>query len=192
MIIVLIGPPGSGKGTQSAKLADYFQIPHLSTGEILRQAKRDQTELGLRIQEILDAGHLVDDATILDIVAERISQSDCKNGFLLDGYPRRLQQAIDLDQLLQSRNLSMTAAIELAVPKDQLKTRIQERLAKAVDPRPEDQPVALAKRLQIYEQETQPVVEFYLAANCLIQIDGALPINSVFTEIVSALAERQL
>jgi adenylate kinase len=186
MRLVFIGPPGAGKGTQCQRLAAHFEIMHLSTGQMLRHAKASQSPLGKIVGPILDSGSLVDDDTMNKIVRERISADDCSKGFILDGYPRTIPQANSLTQFLKSNN-RLSAAILLHVDRDELVRRLNQRFQELENPRPEDQPKAIPKRLDIYEEVTRPLVEYYESNLC--RIDGSGTPDQVFGRIQCALLE---
>ena len=186
MHFVFIGPPGAGKGTQCQRLSNDLRIPHLSTGEILRKAKTDQTPLGKAIANGLDGGDYVDDDTMIQLVRERIDQPDCKKGFILDGFPRTIPQAENLPTILgPARELS--AVFLLFVDRSVLGQRLAERFAKAETPRPEDHSDAIPKRLEIYETATLPLVDFYRQSCSLHEIDGHGSPDDVYKRVRSAL-----
>ncbi|HMP80112.1 MAG TPA: adenylate kinase [Pirellulaceae bacterium] len=188
MRLVLIGAPGSGKGTQSALLCRHYGIPHLSTGEILREAKRLGTPLGKRVAPIMDSGGLVDDALMLEVVRERLLREDCLQGFLLDGFPRTLPQSNDLDRLLGEFGWPLTAVIELQVSLAELERRLINRYHEMENPRPEDQPDAISKRLDLFEKLTKPILDHYRAAGLLHSIDGMRTPDEVFNEVRAVLS----
>ncbi len=190
MIFILIGCPGAGKGTQSALLESHFDIPHLSTGEMLRAAKASGSELGRQVAPILDSGRLVGDELMIGVVAEKIATPECKNGFLLDGFPRTVPQAEALDNLLQSRSRQIDAAIELRVPEEELFKRILNRAEEAEHPRPEDSPDSIVKRLAIYAQKTAPILNYYRAQKRLVSIDGLGGPQTVFESILEQIPHQ--
>ncbi len=189
MRIVFIGPPGAGKGTQAVRLADHLGIPHLSTGDILRSAKRAGTDLGKRVAPIMDAGGLVNDELMLGVVRERLAQDDCGGGFLLDGFPRTIPQATGLQQMLQQSAQQLDYVIELRVADDELKKRLERRFHEMENPRADDQPEAIPKRLAKYHSETAPLLDFYRGRDRLLKtIDGIGSIDEVFDRILAAIA----
>lgn len=184
MRLVFIGPPGAGKGTQCQRLSDHYNIPHLSTGQMLRQAKASQSPLGKIVAPILDSGSLVNDETMIKIVFERISMDDCENGFILDGFPRTIPQANSLAEFLESQK-PLTAAVLLHTEREELLRRLNQRFLELENPRPEDHPRAIPKRLDIYDAVTRPLVEYY--QSCLIKIHGEGSPDDVFDRILSQL-----
>lgn len=186
MHVVFIGPPGAGKGTQCQLLSADLKIPHLSTGEILRKAKADRTPLGILIASGLDAGGYVDDETMIQLVGERIKQADCKNGFILDGFPRTIPQAENLPAIL-GLTRPLNAVFSLSVKLNVLVDRLSDRFSDAEVPRPEDHPNAIPTRLEIYETTTKPLIDFYRGSNLLYEIDGHGAPDDVYGRIKSAL-----
>jgi adenylate kinase len=187
MLLVFIGPPGAGKGTQSVRLCENFKIPHLSTGNILRNAKAAGSELGRIVGPIMDAGGLVSDELMIEVVADRLAQSDCRNGFLLDGFPRSIPQAHSLDNMLASRKQRLAAVIELHVPIAELQRRLINRFFELDDPRPEDQPDAIPNRLKLYEQITRPLIEYYSTKKILVKVNGLGSPDEVFHRIETGI-----
>lgn len=187
MLLVFIGPPGAGKGTQSKRLCERYQISHLSTGDILRKAKANGTELGKKVGPIMDSGGLVNDELMVQVVDEAINRPDCRAGFLLDGFPRSIPQAEALDELLSRRRQRLTAVIELKVPRAELERRLVGRYYELTDPRPEDQPDAIGHRLDLYERITAPLLEYYTDKRLLLSIDGVGSTDEVFSRITGGL-----
>lgn len=187
MLIVFIGPPGAGKGTQSQRLVEHLGILHLSTGEMLRQAKRDQTELGKIVGPIMDRGELVPDTLMIRVIEQRLSRADCRKGCLLDGFPRTRVQAEALNELLGKQDRQVDAVIELRVNQDELERRLIERFHKLKDPRPEDHPEAIPRRLELYFSETEPLLEYYSARDVLISVNGIGTTQEVFQRIIERL-----
>ena len=185
MRLVLLGAPGSGKGTQAARLKDHLQVPHISTGDLLRAEVAAGSKLGLEAKEIMAAGQLVSDEILLGMLEDRFSRADTANGFILDGYPRNLAQADALDRLLTRIGQPMSRAVQLEVPTEMLVERIAGR-AKA-EGRADDSPESVRTRLQIYNDLTAPVVEFYRQHGQLTVIDGVGSLDDVFNRIVEAL-----
>jgi adenylate kinase len=186
MRLVLLGAPGSGKGTQAAKLKLHLQVPHISTGDLLRAEVAAGTPLGREAKEIMARGDLVSDEILLGMLEERFSRPDTANGFILDGYPRNLVQAAALDQLLQRIGQPMDFALQLDVDNELLIKRIAGR-AKA-EGRADDQPESVRKRLQVYDQQTAPVIEFYRQHGQLTVVDGVGTLDEVFNRIIEAIA----
>lgn len=192
MRLVLLGPPGAGKGTQSARLVAKYAIPQLSTGEMLRAAVEAKTPIGLEAKEIMDRGALVPDAVVVDIIGQRIKQKDAANGFILDGFPRTVAQAEALDDLLSRDGLKLDAVIELSVDEDALldrmKKRVDETIARGGDVRADDNPAAFKTRLEAYRSQTAPVSEYYAGKGELRRVDGMEPVEAVSAAIEHALA----
>lgn len=186
MRLVLLGAPGSGKGTQAARLKDYLQVPHISTGELLRAEVAAASALGLQAREVMARGELVSDEILLGMLESRFSRPDTRNGFILDGYPRNLAQAAALDTLLQRIGQPMDAAVQLAVDPELLVERLAGR-ARA-EGRADDSPESVRTRLQVYERQTAPVIEFYRQHGQLTVVDGVGSLDDVFARIVEAIA----
>ncbi|TWI06153.1 adenylate kinase [Luteimonas cucumeris] len=186
MRLVLLGAPGSGKGTQAAKLKQHLQVPHISTGDLLRAEVAVGSPLGLEAKEIMARGDLVSDAILLGMLEERFSRPDTVNGFILDGYPRNLAQAAAMDSLLQRIGQPMDIALQLEVDNELLIERIAGR-AKA-EGRADDNPESVRKRLQVYDQQTAPVIEFYRQHGQLTVVDGVGTLDEVFNRIIEAIA----
>jgi adenylate kinase len=164
--IVFLGPPGSGKGTQSQILAQSLAIPHISTGEILREAIANETELGKQAKAYVDGGELVPDELLLDLIRERLTQRDAQTGWILDGFPRNIAQAAFLDELLAELGQSSPSAIDLKVPQAVLIQRLMLRGRK------DDTEETIRRRLQVYEENTAPLIEYYQQRDKLLSIDG--------------------
>ena len=186
MRLVLLGAPGSGKGTQAARLKEHLQVPHISTGDLLRAEVAAGSKLGLEAKEIMAAGNLVSDEILLGMLEDRFSRPDTAGGFILDGYPRNLAQADALDQLLGRIRQPMDYAVQLEVPTELLVERIAGR-AKA-EGRADDSPESVRNRLQIYDNSTAPVIEFYRQHGQLTVVDGVGSLDEVFNRIIEALA----
>jgi adenylate kinase len=186
MRLVLLGPPGSGKGTQATRLKEYLQVPHISTGDLLRGEVAAGTELGKQAKAVMDAGNLVSDEILLGMLESRLSQADVAKGFILDGYPRNLAQAAALTTLLERIGQPMDAAVQLDVPTDLLVERIAGR-AKA-EGRADDNPESVRKRLEVYESSTAPVINFYKEQGRLTVVDGVGELDEVTQRLTDALA----
>ncbi|MEF2148039.1 adenylate kinase [Luteimonas sp. FXH3W] len=185
MRLVLLGAPGSGKGTQAAKLKDYLQIPHISTGDLLRGEVAAGTKLGLEAKEVMARGELVSDAILLGMLEDRLQRDDCKDGFILDGYPRNLAQADALNTLLARIKQPMDYAVQLEVPTDLLIDRIAGRAA--AEGRADDNPESVRKRLEIYDSQTAPVIDYYRTNGQLNIVDGVGELDEVFNRILTAI-----
>jgi adenylate kinase len=186
--LILLGPPGAGKGTQAQRLVERHGLVQLSTGDMLRAAVAAGTEIGLRAKDIMERGELVPDEVVAQIVAERIGQPDCRNGFILDGFPRTRAQAEALDRILAARGLALDAVIELKVDESILAGRIQKRAGETVGgPRPDDNPEALKKRVTVYREQTAPLVDHYRQKGMLRTVDGMSPVETVSEAIEAAL-----
>ena len=186
MRLVLLGAPGSGKGTQAARLKSHLQVPHISTGDLLRAEVAAGSKLGLEAKEVMARGDLVSDAILLGMLEDRFSRPDTANGFILDGYPRNLAQADALDGLLLRIGQPMDFAVQLEVPADLLVERIAGRAQ--AEGRADDSPESVRTRLRVYEEQTAPVIEFYRAHGQLTVVDGVGSLDEVFTRIVEAIA----
>lgn len=184
MRIVLLGPPGAGKGTQAILLSKHCSIPHISTGEIMRAAISSGSPLGKKLKGFLDKGELVPDALVIDLMRERLA--DCPAGFLLDGFPRTVEQAKSLDILLEELNAPLAHVIELSVSEDILISRIKRRGKKSG--RSDDTAEIAAKRLQIYWEETAPVTKFYEDAGKVQKIDGLGTVEEVQQRILNIVS----
>lgn len=193
MRLILLGPPGAGKGTQAQRLVETHAIPQLSTGDMLRAAVAAGTPVGLKAKAVMDAGELVSDAIVNAIVAERIDQADCATGFILDGYPRTLAQADAVQAMLEDRRLKIDAVIELVVDDKALVGRIVKRAedAKAAGQpvRKDDNPQVFDERLREYYKKTAPLIGYYYAKGMLKGVDGMATIDEVTTQIEALLAK---
>ena len=185
MRLVLLGPPGSGKGTQAARLKDYLQVPHISTGDLLRAEVAAGSPLGLQAKEVMARGELVSDDILLGMLEDRFSRDDTKAGFILDGYPRNLAQAAALDELLASLGQKFDAAVQLTVDNEKIVERLAGR-AKA-EGRADDNPESVRKRLQVYNDSTAPVIGFYEGRGTLARIDGVGSMDEITARIQAAL-----
>ena len=211
---ILLGPPGAGKGTQAAKIVEKYGVPHISTGDIFRENIKKGTELGKKAQEYMNRGELVPDDLVIEIATTRLLEDDCKNGFLLDGFPRTVYQAEKLDEFLQSHDSKIDNVIDIAVGKDELIERLTgRRVCKScgasfhvvnIPPKQEgicdycggeliqradDNLETVTNRIDVYEDQTMPLIDYYEKAGTLTHIDGSTGLDNVFADIVSALGE---
>ena len=188
MKLIFLGPPGAGKGTQAARIEAAYEIPQLSTGDMLRAAVAAGTEIGKQAKDIMARGDLVPDEVVVGIISERIQAADCANGFILDGFPRNVSQARALDGVLVEKGIDLDAVIELAVDPEILIARILKRAQETADgPRDDDTEEALQHRLRVYEEQTAPVADFYAEKGILRTLDGMQEIDEVTRQIRSAL-----
>ena len=187
MRLILLGPPGAGKGTQAARLVEKYHIAHLSTGDMLRAAIAAETPIGLKAKDIMASGALVPDEVVVGIIADRIEQRDCANGFILDGFPRTVPQAEALDALLKQKKLKLDAVVQLLVNEAILLQRVENRIAQMKERgeaiRADDNVEALAKRLEVYRGQTEPLVHYYGDRRMLATVDGMKSIDEVTAEI---------
>jgi adenylate kinase len=192
MRLILLGPPGAGKGTQAQRLVERHNIVQLSTGDMLRAAVAAETEVGLKAKDIMAAGGLVPDEVVIGIISDRIELPDAANGFILDGFPRTVPQAEALDALLKSKGLHLDAAVELRVNESALLQRVEARVAQMMERgetvRIDDTPEVLSKRLASYRTSTEPLVHYYSEKRKLVTIDGMMTIEEVTAEINRVLA----
>ena len=214
MKIIMLGAPGAGKGTQAKQIADKYSIPHISTGDIFRANIKNGTELGQKAKKYMDQGLLVPDELVVDLVADRVVKEDCKNGYVLDGFPRTIPQAESLDAALAKMGEKVDFAINVEVPDENIVNRMSGRRAcvgcgatyhikynapKTEDIcdvcgeklvlREDDQPETVLKRLGVYHDQTQPLIEYYAKAGVLKEVDGTVDMEDVFQAIVSVLGE---
>lgn len=212
MKIIMLGAPGAGKGTQAKQIADKYSIPHISTGDIFRANIKNGTELGKKAKEYMDQGLLVPDELTCDLVMDRIQQDDCKNGFVLDGFPRTIPQAEALDAALTKIGQKMDYAIDVDVPDENIVSRMSGRRAcldcgatyhiVSLPPKTEgkcdrcgadlvlredDKPETVQKRLTVYHDQTQPLIDYYKNQGILKSVDGTQPMEAVFTAITDIL-----
>jgi len=187
---LIVGPQGSGKGTQGVLVAAAYDVPPVATGDIFRANVSGGTELGKRVQAIIESGDLVSDDMTSELVRDRLSQDDAARGFVLDGYPRNRVQVEHLDAFLEGRGESLDAVIELAVPRDESIARLRQR---AVDQgRTDDTEEVIANRLAIYERETAPILDVYHGRGVVVRIDGVGTLDEVTHRIFEALSARGL
>ena len=183
MNIILFGPPGAGKGTQAKFIIDKYNMVQISTGDMLREAVKSGSELGNKVKVIMDKGDLVSDDIIMSIISERIIKPDCKKGFILDGFPRTLNQAKELDKMLDHKNLKIDYIIEILVDEDLLISRIEKRASEDKIARNDDNDEVLKNRIMIYKRDTIPVLKYYKNLNRLRQANGMQSIKSVSNDI---------
>lgn len=212
MKVIMLGAPGAGKGTQAKQIADKYSIPHISTGDIFRANIKNGTELGKKAKTFMDQGLLVPDELVVELVADRIQQDDCKNGFVLDGFPRTIPQAEALDAALAKINEKMDYAIDVDVPDENIITRMSgrraclncgatyhivsiptkvegvcDRCGNPVVLRDDDKPETVKKRLEVYHEQTQPLIDYYKKKDILKTVNGVQPMEDVFKAIVEIL-----
>jgi adenylate kinase len=191
MRLILLGPPGAGKGTQAQRLVARHGIVQLSTGDMLREAVRNETAIGLKAKAVMDAGNLVSDEIVIGIISDRIDQADCSKGFILDGFPRTVAQAEALDRILAEKGLKLDAVIELKVDQTKLVDRIVQRAketaARGEPVRKDDDPEVFKTRLEAFNRDTAVVAPYYAARGMLATIDGMKPIDEVTKAIADVL-----
>ncbi|MBN2476675.1 MAG: adenylate kinase [Pirellulales bacterium] len=181
MRIVFIGPPGAGKGTQAERLIETYQMAHLSTGDMLRAARDAKTEVGQQADRYMSAGELVPDEIIVAIIAERLAEPDCQQGYLLDGFPRTIAQAEALDQMLAEKETPLDVVLELQVPEEELFQRLAGR------GRADDTPEVIRQRLVAYREQTEPLLQYYQQRNLLQSIDGLGTVDEIFARARAVL-----
>lgn len=212
MKIIMLGAPGAGKGTQAKKIADKYSIPHISTGDIFRANIKEGTELGKKAKTYMDQGLLVPDELVVDLVVDRVQQDDCSNGYVLDGFPRTIPQAESLDAALEKLGDKIDYAINVEVPDENIIRRMSGRRAclacgatyhlvhippkkegicdncgKELVLRDDDKPETVTKRLNVYHEQTQPLIDYYTTKNVLAEVDGTKDMEEVFQDIVNVL-----
>lgn len=215
MKLILLGPPGAGKGTQAANIVKQYDAVHISTGDIFRKNIKENTELGKKAKDYMDKGLLVPDELVVELVADRLKQDDVKDGFLLDGFPRTVYQAEALDKVLENLNGKLDKVINIQVDKSKLVARaVGRRICKncgatyhvefnpskeagvcdlcqgELFQRSDDVEETVTKRIQVYLDETQPLIDYYTKANCIVTIDGDKDIEKVFSDIKMALGSE--
>ena len=208
MKLVFLGPPGAGKGTQADKVCAEVKIPHISTGDLLRTAIRQETPIGISAKSFIDKGQLVPDSVVIEMVKERLSEDDCKEGFLLDGFPRTIDQAEALGKITE-----LDAVIDIEVPDEHLVRRLSGRrvcskclgtyhvstlngedcpkCGTKLTQRADDAPETVLSRLDVYHKQTAPLIEYYKNKGLLQEVDGAQPLDTVLSSIMSALEQRR-
>lgn len=179
--LIFLGPPGAGKGTQAKTLADDWNIPHISTGDILRQGLKNQTPLGIKAQSYMDKGELVPDDLVQEMVQERLDQVDTKSGWILDGFPRTVNQAVFLEELLRKLNQKGEKVVNLDVPDETVIARLLERGRK------DDSQDVIRRRLEVYRAETAPLIDFYSSRQTLLSINGNQSLEEVTAELKKVL-----
>ena len=212
MKIIMLGAPGAGKGTQAKKIADKYQVPHISTGDIFRANIKNGTELGKKAKTYMDQGLLVPDELVVDLVVDRLAQDDCKNGCVLDGFPRTIPQAESLDAALAAKGEAIDYAIDVDVPDENIINRMSgrracvacgatyhivhiptkvegicDRCGEALILRDDDKPETVKKRLDVYHEQPQPLIDYYTKKNVLKSVDGTQDMETVFQSIVDIL-----
>lgn len=212
MRLILLGPPGAGKGTQAKRVIEEFDIPHISTGDIFRKNIKEKTELGQKVEGLLAQGKLVPDELTIEIVWDRLDQEDCKNGFLLDGFPRTIPQAEALDEGLTKRGLKLDRVLNIDVDKDSLVKRLSGRRVcpncgasyhidnnptkvegicdacqTPVIQREDDKEETVLDRIKVYDSQTKPLVDFYNKQDLVFTVDGTLPIDEITNKLVTEL-----
>lgn len=188
--LLIVGPPGAGKGTQAARLAAAYGIPAIATGDIFRHNIADKTPLGIEVKAIVDAGDYVPDSLTNALVTSRLGEEDARDGFLLDGYPRTLDQVSYLDELLASKGQTLDAVIRLVADQEEVVSRLRKR---AIDQgRVDDSEAAIRHRQEVYARETTPLIDVYRDKGLLIEVDGLGEIDDVSARISEALAAREI
>lgn len=185
MRAVLLGPPGAGKGTQAARLADRLSVPAISTGDIFRANVKGNTDLGRKAQDYMSAGALVPDEVTNAMVRDRLAQDDVRGGFLLDGYPRNPDQAVELDSMLGDLDVALDAAIEITADFDEVTTRLLKRAQ--IEGREDDTEPVIRKRLEVYATATAPLTAYYEGQGLLVQVDGMGDVDAVTARLVAAV-----
>jgi adenylate kinase len=185
--ILILGPQGAGKGTQAKRIAAEYGLPHIATGDILRQAMAADTPLGREVRPIYDSGGLVPDDLMIELIRDRLSQPDTADGFILDGFPRTFAQAEALDTMLRDIDRLLELVLELQVPDEVAVERLSRRAA--LEGRPDDTPEAIRRRLELYHEETEPLVEYFRARGNVVGIHGDRSENEVFAEVQRAVEQ---
>jgi len=185
--ILLLGPQGAGKGTQAQRISEAYGIPHIATGDILRSAMAAGTELGLKVKPIYDSGRLVPDELMIGLIRDRLAEDDTDAGFILDGFPRTLPQAEALDQMLRGISKELTVVFALQLPEPVAIARLTKR--SELEGRLDDTPEGIAKRLELYRRETEPLIEWYRVRSNVVTVHADRAVNAVFAEIQEALEQ---
>lgn len=188
MRLLILGPPGAGKGTQAVRVAERFGVPAISTGDIFRANIRDETPLGLEVKAIIDSGRYVPDEVTNDLVRDRLAQDDARGGFLLDGYPRTADQVRELDGVLAGKGLALEHVLELTVDTEEVVARLLKRAE--TDGRSDDTEDVIRTRLQVYAEQTAPLLEVYRERGLLVQVDGTGEVDEVTERVMAALGRR--
>ena len=188
--LLMIGPPGAGKGTQAALLAQAFSIPAISTGDIFRYNVKNETELGKQAKAFMDRGEYVPDSLTNELVRDRLSHDDAKQGFLLDGYPRTVDQVHELDAILTESATALDVVVQLTADNDELVRRLAKRAE--IEGRADDTPEVIRRRLEVYDSQTAPLIDIYAARGLVAMIDGLGEISDVTERIIEALEARGL
>jgi adenylate kinase len=188
--LLLVGPPGAGKGTQAAILADTYGIPAISTGDIFRNNVANETPLGLQVKAIMEAGEYVPDALTNEIVADRLGQADARAGFLLDGYPRTLDQVNELDRILSADNAALDVVVLLEADTDEVVARLLKRATE--QGRIDDTEEVIRHRMSVYAEQTSPLIDVYDKRNLVVRVNGLGAVDDVTARIVDALAQRNI
>lgn len=214
MNLILLGPPGAGKGTQAAKIIEKYNIPHISTGDIFRKNISEGTRLGKKAKEYMDKGELVPDSLVIEIATDRLTEDDCKNGFLLDGFPRTVEQAVALDAFLGEHGKKIDHVLDIDVPKEELMTRlIGRRVCKncgatyhvtnmppktegicdkcggELMQRADDTESTVENRIEVYNKQTKPLLNYYDKLGNIAHLDGSIGLEKLFAQIVGILGE---
>jgi adenylate kinase len=185
--IVLVGPPGSGKGTQSGILSQTFNVPHISTGEMMRSAIASGTTVGRTVKGFIDRGELVPDGVVVELIRARLAASDCASGFVLDGFPRNVAQAEVFSALMAELGLRDVVVVELRVPEDMLVERLRKRSDGVPEARSDDSEQVVRHRLEVFRNQTEPMIDFYRRRGAAYAIDGVGTVDDVQQRVVSAL-----
>ena len=214
MNLILLGPPGAGKGTQAARIVEKYDIPHISTGDIFRKNISEGTKLGKKAKEYMDKGELVPDSLVIEIATDRLTDDDCKNGFLLDGFPRTVEQAVALDAFLGKNGDKIDHVLDIDVPKEELMTRlIGRRVCKECGAtyhvtnmppakegicdkcggelmqRADDTESTVENRIEVYNRQTKPLLDYYDKTGNIVHLDGSIGFEKLFAQIVEILGE---